>query len=266
MTSTINRFDNYIELYDKYRLSYNTKVLNDTIKYIKNPLKKTIAEIGSGTGILTRQLIKYNFKKIYAIEPNLGMHDYAIKKNTCKKIEYSNALSFDTKIPTSSIDIIFIGTAIHWFEPKKTLIEFKRILKKGGYLVNLSMGNVNDISKEIYNIQKSFKTRNLIKNTIDIRYEKGFVNYSNNYHVIIEKESIKLSENKFIGLELSQSISPVYVKNGDNKIYDSYVSELKTVFANSTISFKNTNMNSTKSKNKIILTNRTTALISNNLF
>jgi ubiquinone/menaquinone biosynthesis C-methylase UbiE len=250
MTSTINRFDNYIELYDKYRLSYNTKVLNDTIKYIKNPLKKTIADIGSGTGILTRQLIKYNFKKIYAIEPNLGMQEYAIKKNTCKKIEYSNALSFDTKIPTSSIDIIFIGTAIHWFEPKKTLIEFKRILKKGGYLVNLSMGNVNDISKEVYNIQRS-----LIKNTTDIRYEKGLVNYSNNYHVIIEKESLKLSENKFIGLELSQSIAPVYVKNGDNKIYDSYISELKNVFANST-----------KSKSKIILINRTTALISNNLF
>lgn len=129
--NTYTRFNDYVDLYDKYRLKYNIDVLNDTIKLMQKNIKiSNVADIGSGTGILTRQLLKYKFDNYYAIEPNIHMSEKSIKQDTKQKITHISEKSTKTKLKTSSIDVIFVGTASHWFEPKKTLKEFKRILKK----------------------------------------------------------------------------------------------------------------------------------------
>jgi 16S rRNA A1518/A1519 N6-dimethyltransferase RsmA/KsgA/DIM1 with predicted DNA glycosylase/AP lyase activity len=80
------RFNDYVKLYDKYRLKYNVDVLNKTItfiKHIKNDIK-SIADIGAGTGILTHQLLKYKMIT-FALEPNKLMQDISIKNDTKKK-------------------------------------------------------------------------------------------------------------------------------------------------------------------------------------
>jgi hypothetical protein len=44
---TYNRFNEYVDLYDKYRLKFNTDVLNNTMSYISTTTKKlNIADIG----------------------------------------------------------------------------------------------------------------------------------------------------------------------------------------------------------------------------
>ena len=76
---TESRFTDFVDLYDKYRLPYNSDTILETIKYISNFIKiKNIADIGSGTGILTRQLLKYKFNKYYAVEPNIAMQECSI--------------------------------------------------------------------------------------------------------------------------------------------------------------------------------------------
>jgi ubiquinone/menaquinone biosynthesis C-methylase UbiE len=247
---TYNRFNGYVDLYDKYRLKYNTDVLSDTIKHIsKNSKKINIADIGSGTGILTRQLLKYKFNNCYAIEPNILMQEKSIKLDVKKQITHIDDVSYKTNLKTSDIDIIFVGTAIHWFEPKKTLKEFKRILKKDGYLVILSSGYSGDIGEHIDKLNNKCKkeTHNSVVNTV--RYKRGMTNYSNQFYTIISRKNINLTLDQFIGLQLSMSTSP----QKTDKSYDDYITELKKIFDKF-------------SKNKIlVINNKTTALISNRL-
>jgi ubiquinone/menaquinone biosynthesis C-methylase UbiE len=244
---TQTRFDDYVDLYDKYRLKYNTDVLNKTIsfiKHIKNDIK-TIADIGAGTGILTHQLLKYKLNT-FALEPNKLMQDRSNKKDTKKKIIHINKSSTKTTLKKSSIDIIFVGTAIHWFEPKETLKEFKRILKKNSFLVILSGGYSGKIGQEIHDMYQKYK---LNSNKVVTRYKKGMINYSNEYHTIISRKPINLTMEQFVGLEMSMSTAP----KKDNKIYKSYVYDLQKIF-------KKYSKN-----NKLTIVNKTTALISNKL-
>ena len=221
--TTISRFDDYVDLYDKYRLKYNIDVINNVIKLIKSDIDiSSIVDIGAGTGILTRQLLKYKFNNYYAIEPNKKMQDKSIKRDINKKITHINDVSNKTNIKTSSIDVVFVGTAIHWFEPKKTLKEFKRILKKNGYLVILTSGYTGAIGEDLHILFQKYKKHRCKTE----RYRSGLTNYSNQFYTIISRKPIKFSIDKFVGLELSMSTAP---KQTDS-YYQDFVQNLKKIF------------------------------------
>ena len=74
MTNT-NRFDGKGEIYAKARPKYATELF----EYLKNvlniPAGSVFADIGSGTGIFTEQLLGCGYK-VYAVEPNDDMLIY----------------------------------------------------------------------------------------------------------------------------------------------------------------------------------------------
>lgn len=74
-----NIFDGVGETYAKYRPSYPQELLKYLCSEIGINKFSTIADIGSGTGILTRQLLN-QCSKVYAIEPNDDMRKVAEKK------------------------------------------------------------------------------------------------------------------------------------------------------------------------------------------
>jgi len=129
------RFSNRVANYVKYRPHYPEKI----IKYLeeKNVLKKDsdIADVGSGTGILSKLFLK-NGNKVYGIEPNKEMREAG--EEYLK--EYTNFISVEgsaesAPLEKSSVDLIIAGQAFHWFDAEKTKEEFKRILKPGGNVV-----------------------------------------------------------------------------------------------------------------------------------
>ena len=244
---TYTRFNEYVDLYDKYRLKYNTDVLNSTIKHISgNKTNLNIADIGAGTGILTRQLLKYKFNNYYALEPNALMQEKSIKLDVKDQITHINNVSTNTDLKKSDIDIIFVGTAIHWFEPKKTLKEFKRILKKNGYLVILSSGYSDEIGEHVDILHKKFRKEP--KNAVNtVRYKRGMANYSDKFYTIISRKKLKLTLDQFIGLQLSMSTS----LQKTDKHYNDYVNGLEAIF------------NKYSANNILVINNKTTALISN---
>jgi ubiquinone/menaquinone biosynthesis C-methylase UbiE len=244
--ATYERFNDYVNLYDKYRLKYNIDVLNDIIKALRKDISiSSIADIGSGTGILTRQLLKYKFDNYFSLEPNEKMQEKSIEQDTKNQITHMSNLSTKTSLKTSSIDVIFVGTAIHWFEPKKTLKEFKRILKKKGYLVILTSGYVGSIGEDTYILHKKHKSQ--IKSAeVSERYDKGMKNYSNKFYTIISRNTKILTLDEFVGLELSMSTSPKPIDD----YYDIYIKGLNEIFKKHA---KN---------NKLYINNKTTALIS----
>lgn len=100
---------------------------------------KVIADIGSGTGYLTRVLLQSG-GTVYGIEPNREMR--AIAEETLGPDPRFVSLSGQAEeipLASSSVDVVTVGQALHWFDVKKTREEFLRILKPGGWIVVVDM-------------------------------------------------------------------------------------------------------------------------------
>ena len=120
-----DRFTKTAENYDKYRPDYPAQILTLLKDYISHIPDCQIADIGSGTGIFTKQLLENNLK-VSAVEPNNAMRDYAEKHLS----HFDNFVSIaataeNTTIDRCSIDIITVATAFHWFNHEKVKIEFQ---------------------------------------------------------------------------------------------------------------------------------------------
>lgn len=128
------KFSNKVSEYVKYRPTYPS----DFINYIINEIgmsKSVVADIGAGTGILTK-LLAPKVEKIYAVEPNDNM------RLACKEYcdSFSNFIAINgsaehTNMMGESVDFITVAQAFHWFDRDKTKIEFQRILKTNGKVI-----------------------------------------------------------------------------------------------------------------------------------
>ena len=90
-----------------------------------------VADIGSGTGILTRQLLARG-ARIFAVEPNRDMRMLA----EAELSGYSGFVSVDaaaehTGLADQSIELITVAQAFHWFDPAQFQQECRRILRSG---------------------------------------------------------------------------------------------------------------------------------------
>lgn len=96
--------------------------------------RSIVADIGAGTGILTKEFVgKVN--RIYAVEPNPEMRALLKKELECfPSCQIVDGCAEATTLAHSSIDLVTVAQAIHWFEPSMAKQEIYRILKPGGWL------------------------------------------------------------------------------------------------------------------------------------
>lgn len=126
------KFDGKGEIYAKARPSYAAELFD----YIKNTLSvpqgSVFADIGSGTGIFTEQLLNCNYL-VYAVEPNDDMRKKAEEK-LFKNKNFTSVCGADsnTGLPDESMDFITAAQAFHWFDADAFKKECKRILKPNG--------------------------------------------------------------------------------------------------------------------------------------
>lgn len=135
MSDFTSRFSGKTADYIKYRPKYPSDLLTLLKTEIGlNPGFK-VADIGSGTGISTLVFTE-NGNTVYAVEPNTDMRKAAeqIFEGNSHFISI-NGSAESTGLENGSIDLIFSGTAFHWFDLSKTKKEFIRILKTGGTVV-----------------------------------------------------------------------------------------------------------------------------------
>ena len=128
------RFSDRVENYIKYRPSYPPEVIAFLEQEGNLPDNAAVADIGSGTGIFTGLLLQKSYA-VYAVEPNEAMQSAAIRqfKNN-KRFHAINGTAEATTLAPKSVDLIVCAQAFHWFDAKKTQVEFKRILKGEGYV------------------------------------------------------------------------------------------------------------------------------------
>ena len=143
-------FSSKAEVYAKYRWSYSLEAIQEIFEITGANQKTTIADIGAGTGILTREFVG-KVKRIYAIEPNPEMR--AIIEKEFEKYPSCTILAAQaeaTTLASNSIDIITAAQAVHWFDPERARAEFYRILKPGGWIVICrNYGNAPELGKAL---------------------------------------------------------------------------------------------------------------------
>ena len=99
------------------------------------PAGRVFADIGSGTGIFTEQLLGCGYK-VYAVEPNDDMCKKAEEKLSYNENYISvNGSDTDTNLPDRSVDYITTAQAFHWFDCDGFKKECRRILKPGGKVI-----------------------------------------------------------------------------------------------------------------------------------
>jgi len=145
MKKSTERFTQTVEAYIKYRPGYPDEVLQTLIRNCGLTNKSIIADIGSGTGLLTELMLK-NGNRVYGVEPNSAMREageqYLANYHHSNQFISVNGTAEATTLPSRSIDIITVATAFHWFDAVKTKIEFQRIIKPEGWV--LLVWNVRD--------------------------------------------------------------------------------------------------------------------------
>ena len=134
MSQPTERFSSRVENYIKYRPGYPIEVLGLIESECGITHESTIADIGSGTGLLAEIFLKRGYS-IIGVEPNAGMREAGDKLLS----HYSNFTSVDgtaenTTLPHSSVDLIMAGQAFHWFDPQLAKVETARILKPDGWV------------------------------------------------------------------------------------------------------------------------------------
>jgi SAM-dependent methyltransferase len=91
-----------------------------------------MADLGSGTGILSRQLLEQGFA-VVGVEPSEPMRQQAEQGNKAVgQIRQVAGTAEQTGLGEHSVDGITSGQAFHWFRPELARLEFQRILRGNG--------------------------------------------------------------------------------------------------------------------------------------
>jgi SAM-dependent methyltransferase len=93
-----------------------------------------VADVGSGTGILTELLLETG-AEVFAVEPNREMRaaaeqllsDYGRFRSVAGSAEA-------TTLPNACVDLLTASQAFHWFDVQKSQRELRRILRPRGWV------------------------------------------------------------------------------------------------------------------------------------
>ena len=134
MINPTERFTNRVKNYVRYRPSYPPQIIQYLTEQCHLGSNSTIADVGSGTGLLTELFLKSDYQ-VFGIEPN---HEMRLAGEALlsefSKFKSINGTAESTTLEHKSIDLIVAGQAFHWFDQDKTKIEFQRILKSDGWV------------------------------------------------------------------------------------------------------------------------------------
>jgi SAM-dependent methyltransferase len=135
MIDSTQRFSSRVENYIKYRPGYPPAILSLLKEKCGLACTATVADVGSGTGILTELFLR-NGNPVFAVEPNRDMREAAERLLG----RYPNFTSISgtaeaTSLKDKSVNILAAGQAFHWFDREPSRREFVRIFQPGGWVV-----------------------------------------------------------------------------------------------------------------------------------
>ncbi len=222
------RFSIRAQDYVKYRPTYPTAVLDCLITEYGLTETAIIADIGSGTGLLS-QLFLDNGNPVYGVEPNKEMRE----AGEAYLAEYENFHSINgrseaTTLPDNFADFITAGQALHWFQAEPTIAEFRRVIKPKGVMAfvwNSRDDSQSPFMAELGDVLAHYYEEPLSSEKVDIHAElEVFVGQSMQQYLFANEQHLGFEG--FRGRWLSSSPSPP----PGHPNHEPFVAALRTLF------------------------------------
>jgi len=127
------RFSSRADHYARYRPAYPQAAIDLLGERCGLSPRVVVADIGSGTGILTEQLLARG-AQVIGVEPNDGMRAFAeARLGANARFRSVNASAEATTLADASVGLLVAAQAFHWFDVPRARREALRIVKDGGY-------------------------------------------------------------------------------------------------------------------------------------
>lgn len=223
------KFSGIAREYTQSRPGYAEKLLDCLFENYGFSASSVVADVGSGTGKLAKQLLEKGCFVI-GVEPNANMRGIA-ENELCRFDNFKSAAGTaeNTTLPDGSVDFVTVAQAFHWFDGARFKKECQRILKTGGKVCliwNVRTENA-DINRHLYDIYAKycpdFKGFHGGIKTHDERIRSFF---DDNYEYMTFDNPLHFDRDKFIKRSLSSSFS---LQKG-NVAFEDYVAELNALF------------------------------------
>jgi SAM-dependent methyltransferase len=134
-TDPTKRFSSRVEDYIRYRPAYPTDVVPWLAAECGLTSQSRIADIGSGTGLLTRLFLDVGCQ-VFAVEPNADMRVGAERQlAVLPRFHSVDGRAEATTLRDASVDFVTAGQSFHWFDPPAARAEFRRVLAPEGWVV-----------------------------------------------------------------------------------------------------------------------------------
>ena len=124
------RFSSRVDDYIRYRPSYPREVVETLARECGLSEDSVVADIGSGTGFLSRLFLDFGYSVIGA-EPNQEMREAGERiLESYPKFASREGRAEATGLQGASVDLVAAGQAFHWFDAAVARAEFRRILRE----------------------------------------------------------------------------------------------------------------------------------------
>lgn len=227
------------EIYAKFRPTYPASLIQYFCTDIGINSNSVIADIGSGTGILTRLLLNIG-AKVYGVEPNEDMRKIAEMDNPNNANFISiNSTAENTTLMEHTIDYITAAQSFHWFNRAYFKKECQRILKPNGKVILIwnRRDETSELVRDIDAISQKYCPQ-FSGYSCGMRGAKNEDEYQDffagKYETRIFPNNILFDKERFIGLHQSAS----YRLDENNKNYHNYIHAISTYFDQHSINGK----------------------------
>ena len=221
------RFDGKGEIYAKARPKYAAALFDYMKNKLNIPAGSVFADVGSGTGIFSSQLLDCGYK-VYAVEPNGDMRQKAEEKLSGNDNFVSvNGADGNMNLPDKSVDYITTAQAFHWLDAKAFKHECRRVLKPGGKVLI------------IYNFRKTDADCTKALAQLQYKYNPEFHGFSNGMsdekcidffggecEMFRADNTLTYDRQGYVNRVLSSSYS---LKESDDR-YADYLKEINNIF------------------------------------
>jgi SAM-dependent methyltransferase len=124
-------FSSAAEAYERARPGYPAEAIAWLADQLGLGPGARVADVGAGTGKLTRQL-QATGAEVIAIEPVAAMRE--ILAGVLPDVRSLSGTAEATGLATADVDAVSVGQAFHWFAGPRALGEFHRVLRPNGRL------------------------------------------------------------------------------------------------------------------------------------
>jgi SAM-dependent methyltransferase len=124
----LDHFSERAKQYAKHRPRYPAEIFN----YLASiaPAKELAWDVGTGNGQVALELAKH-FKHVIATDASVDQIENAFQH---ERIDYRIEPAERTSITLQTVDLVTVGTAVHWFDFGAFYEEVRRVCKPNGVL------------------------------------------------------------------------------------------------------------------------------------